>query len=115
MIGFDPYAPRSTRPVPAGSSARVSPGGGAGASGDSDRRALIPSGPRRDNSERRRARERSGDAARAVSRTALDLQTDAPAPRRGLRADSCEQGRYRRAYETAMAPTAPGPRLEKRA
>lgn len=115
MIGFDPYASRSTRPVPAGSAARVTPGGGADAPGDPDRRALIPSGPRRDTSERRRARERSGETARAAGRAALDLQTDAPAPRRGLRADSCEQGRYRRAYETAMAPAGAAPRLETRA
>lgn len=115
MTGFDPYAPRASRPVPATASSRVAPGGDAGAPGDPDRRALIPSGPRRDSTDRRRARERGGDTARAVSRAALSLQTDTPAPRRGLRADSCEQGRYRQAYETAMAPAAAGPRLEKRA
>lgn len=115
MIGFDPYASRLPRSVPAGSSARIAPGGGAGETGDPGRRALVPSGPRRDTSERRRARERSGDTARAVSRVALSLQVDTPTPRRGLRADACEQGRYRRAYETAMAPDQTGPRLEKRA
>ncbi|MGJ3231014.1 MAG: hypothetical protein ACFE0P_04385 [Oceanicaulis sp.] len=116
MIGFDPYAPRLPRSVPAGSSSRVTPGGGAGASGDPDRRALIPSGPRRTSSQpRRRASDRPGETARAAARAGLTLQTDAPAPRRGLRADSCEQGRYRRAYEAAMTPADPGPRLEKRA
>ena len=121
MIGFDPYAPRanpaaSSRAAARRGDARVSPGTGSGAAGDPGRRALVPAGPRRDTSEpRRRAEARSGDAGRACARSGLSLQTDAPAPRRGLRADAAEQGRYRRAYETAMAPARTGPRLEKRA
>ncbi|MGX6646911.1 hypothetical protein ACWCOP_03080 [Maricaulaceae bacterium MS644] len=121
MIGFDPYAPRAALAAPSRTGSRrgevrVSPGAGAGASGDPGRRALVPAGPRRDTCEpRRRAEARSGDAGRACARSGLSLQTDAPAPRRGLRADAAEQGRYRRAYETAMAPARTGPRLEKRA
>lgn len=117
MIGFDPYAPRSLRPVPAGGSSRVNAGEGADASGDQSRRALVPSGPRRDRSRpQRRAEERGGETGRACLRAGLYLQTDAPAPRRGLRADAVEQDRYRRAYDAAATPAAPvRPKLEKRA
>lgn len=120
MIGFDPYAPRSAGPASGRAAGRVTPGAGAQASGngpgDPGRRALVPAGQRRDGGEpRRRTETRSGGAGRACARSGLTLQTDTPAPRRGLRADAVEQGRYRRAYETAMAPASPAPRLEKRA
>jgi len=116
MIGFDPYAPRAHRPAARDGSGRVTAGAGADASGDLGRRALVPAGPRRDGGEpRRRAEGRSGDADRACARSGLHLQIDAPAPRRGLRADAAEQGRYRRAYQASMTPAAAGPRLEKRA
>jgi|GEM_PF-5991041 hypothetical protein len=121
MIGFDPYPQRahtaaSSRTASARGDGRVAPGSGTGASGDPGGRALVPAGPRRDRIEpRRRAEARPGDAGRACARSGISLQTDVPAPRRGLRADAAEQGRYRRAYETAMAPARTGPRVEKRA
>lgn len=117
MIGFDPYARQPRLTVPTPGQARVEASTDAPApGGDERRRALVPVGPRRDGG-RSSADPASSQAGvrEACVRAGLALQIDAPAPRRGLRADAVERNRYRRAYETAgrAFAAAPAPRLER--
>ncbi|XBQ14852.1 MAG: hypothetical protein ABL308_07720 [Oceanicaulis sp.] len=107
MIGFDPYArgPRST--VPTRAARRVEASSDAGqAGGESRERALVPAGPRRDGARPDHRETVPGTVSRSCARAALTLQTDTPAPRRGLRADAVERDRYRRAYASAQSPAA---------
>ena len=104
MIGFNPHTRRPGLPVPIRRDMRVAPASTAGDAGSEKRqRALVavktPSTPRAAND--RPPTKPANDVARSCARAGLSLQTDAPAPRRGLRADAVERQRYRNAYEAA--------------
>ncbi len=110
MIGFDPHTRRPGSSVPTHRGARVAPAPKSGQTGsESGQRALVPINPTSRKAERPRARATSQASSAARSaQSALSLQCDAPAPRRGLRADAVERNRYRQTYEAAgRAPIAP--------
>ncbi len=112
MIGFNPHTRRLGLPVPTRRDARVAPTCQSGSAGDDRReRNLVPVNSSSRTAERPAARAHTpaSSAARSAS-SALSLQCDAPAPRRGLRADAVERRRYRESYEAAGRPTAPAPR-----
>ncbi len=111
MIGFDPHTRRPGPSVPTHRGGRVAPAPNSGQTGrDGDeQRALVPIKSTRAKPEAPRARSSSqpSSATRSAA-SALSLQCDAPAPRRGLRADAVERRRYRDSYESAARP-APQP------
>ncbi len=120
MIGFDPHTRRPGLPVPTRRDARVAPSPSAGDAGpDRRERALVPV---KNTAQAHGANDRApsrpaNDVARSCARAGLSLQTDMPAPRRGLRADAVERQRYRTAYEAAgrAVPRAAGPQLVRTA
>ena len=104
MIGSNLHTRRPGPPVPTRPGARVSP---ISKSADTDLdqrgRALVPvkssadPKPANDPAPGRPA----NDVAQSCAKAGLWLQCDAPAPRRGLRADAVERQRYRDTYEAA--------------
>lgn len=104
MIGFDPHTRRPALPVPTRRDARVAPSAQSGDAGSKQReRALVPvkSTPRPHAAQECAAAKPAHDVALSCVRAGLALQADAPAPRRGLRADAVERQRYRDSYEAA--------------
>lgn len=110
MIGFDPHTRRPGSSVPTHRGARVAPAPKSGQSGSDDnrQRALVPVNPTPRKTERPRAQSTTNASSAARSgQSALALQCDTPAPRRGLRADAVERRRYHESYAAAGRPTAP--------
>lgn len=116
MIGFDPTPVRHPGlPVPARRDRRVAASGGAASSGD-------PGAGRQDGAPQKarpalRAVETAGSSpfspsvASTSSSAGVALQSELPAPRRGLRADAGERNRFRAAYDRAAeGPGAPAAR-----
>lgn len=104
MIGFDPHTRRPGLPVPTRRDARVAPSPKPGDAGSDKReRALVPVKPKaRPHAAHDRATAKpANDVALSCVRAGLALQTDTPAPRRGLRADAVERQRYRDSYQAA--------------
>ena len=104
---------RSQYPVPTLTSRRIEPAGSA--RGSNDRQ------PRQDRAHAPVPTPHSTAAnpqsyVRAqVAPAELIVQIIAGTPRRGIRADSSEQARYRRAYHDATQKNAPPPMWERRA
>ena len=104
MIGFNPHTRRPGLPVPTRRDARVAPAPSTGDAGPDQRErapAVIQSANRPHAANDRAPLKPANDVAQSCARAGLSLQTDTPAPRRGLRADACERQRYRNAYEAA--------------
>lgn len=112
MIGFNPHTRRPCLPVPTRRDVRVAPTPQSGTAGEEEReRSLVPVKSLSSAPERPAARPvTSASSASRSASSALSLQCDAPAPRRGLRADAVERRRYRESYEAAGRPVPPAPR-----
>ncbi len=104
---------RSPYPVPTLTNRRIEPAGSA--RGSNDRQ------PRQDRAQApvptpHVAATRSQPHVRAqVAPAELIVQIISGAPRRGIRAETSEQARYRRAYQDATQKSAPPPMWERRA
>jgi len=100
-------------PVPTSSARRVPPAGKAATSGDrkpQQERALVLVPTPRSEKPKQKSIYRARNAASEVV-----VQVIAGPQRRGLKAETSEQDRYRRAYAQAAQSRQPSPRLERRA
>lgn len=78
-----------------------------GASDRRDERRAPVQGERRGRRRTDKPAEPAVD--RATSASGVQVQSDFPNPRRGLRADASERARYARAYDSAQSLCQPGP------
>lgn len=104
---------RSQYPVPTLTSRRIKPAGSA--RGSNDRQ------PRQDRAQppvptpHAAAADPQSYVRAQVAPAELIVQIIAGTPRRGIRAETSEQARYRRAYHDAAQKNAPAPKWERRA
>lgn len=116
MINADPSAARRPGlPVPTRRDVRVTASADTGGAGAQDQHSAGSDRPTLRVVHVQDEARRDASVASASSRAGFVLQSDLPAPRRGLRADAVERARYRAAYERASRQPAPAPSLVRSA